>query len=49
MVMSNGIRIKNIDEFEKLLEQLKKDVDKIKKFKFVVVINQCKHSQDKHH
>lgn len=41
------IEPKNIDEFNELLEQLKKDVDKVKNFKFDIVINQCEHIQDK--
>ncbi len=47
-MICNEIKIKNIDEFDKLLEQLKKDVDKLKNFKFDIVINQCEHNQDIH-
>ena len=39
MKIKNEIEIKNIDEFNELLEQLKKDVDKLKNFKFDITIN----------
>ena len=47
--IKNEIEIKNIDEFNELLEQLRKDVDKLKNFKFDIAINQCEHNQDTHH
>lgn len=46
-MMKIKIELKNIDEFNKLVEQLKKDVDKVKNFKFDIVTNQCEHIQDK--
>lgn len=49
MKIKNEIKIKNIDEFNELLEQLRKDVDKIKNFKFDISINQSEHNQDTHH
>lgn len=49
MKIKNEIKIKNIDEFNELLEQLKKDVDRLKKFEFDISVNQCEHNQDIHH
>lgn len=46
----NKIEIKNIDDFNKLLEQFKKDIDKLKNFKFeILVTNQYEHNQHIHH
>lgn len=44
-----NIKIENIDEFNKLLEQFKTTVDKIQNFKFKVCTTQCEHNQDKYH
>lgn len=42
--ISFNIKIKNIDEFNDLVEQTKKDVDKLKNFKFEIETTQCEHS-----
>lgn len=44
MKIKNEIKIKNVDELNELLEQFKKDVDKLKNFKFDITINEVKNT-----
>lgn len=47
--ISVNIKIKNIDEFETLVQEMSTIIDKIKNFKFEIEATQCEHNQDKYH
>ena len=42
--IKSNIEVKNIDEFNDLVGQIKKDVDKLMNFKFEVETTQCEQS-----